>query len=309
MSWSQCPEAKTEALDSPESDTAIELVLRPRTRDLGGFEVRRALPSGKRQMVGPFIFFDEMGPSEFERGKGIDVRPHPHIGLATVTYLFDGEIMHRDSLGTELAIQPGDVNWMKAGRGITHSERTPEASRDADHHPLHGIQAWVALPLDEERAEPSFVHYEADMLPEIELDGISIRLIAGRLFGQESPVAVDWPTLYAELHMLTDTSLSIDDRYDERALYIVSGEVRIEHELFEAGSMVILRAGAPIDMQATKSSHVMLLGGNTMDGPRLIWWNFVASDQALIEQAKVDWEQDRFDAVPGEHERIPLPEK
>ena len=191
MSWSECPEAKIQASDEAQSNSAIELILTPHKKDLGGFEVRRALPSSKRQMIGPFIFFDEMGPAEFARGKGIDVRPHPHIGLATITYLFNGAIMHRDSLGTELAIEPGDVNWMKAGRGIVHSERTPEAYREQEGHPLHGIQAWLALPKDQERAEPAFVHYPESTLPEIELDGVSIRLITGQLFGQQSPVAVD----------------------------------------------------------------------------------------------------------------------
>ena len=308
MSWSDCPEAKTRAGDEQQTKSAVELVLTPQTKDLGGFEVRRALPSSKRQMVGPFIFFDEMGPAEFERGKGIDVRPHPHIGLATITYLFDGAIMHRDSLGTELAIEPGDVNWMKAGRGIVHSERTPEANRGEDGHPLHGIQAWLALPKDQEQAEPAFVHYPESELPEIDTDGVSIRLIAGSLFGQESPVKVDWPTLYAEIHMLNEASISVDVDYDERALYIVSGEVNIGDQTVQAGSMVIFTAGAVVNIQAGKTSHLMLLGGKTMDGPRHIWWNFVASDMELIEQAKDDWQHERFDAVPGETERIPLPE-
>ena len=310
MSWSECPEAKIETAESDTLQTAIELVIKPRTRDLGGFEVRRALPSGKRQMVGPFIFFDEMGPSEFAADKGIDVRPHPHIGLATITYLFDGEIMHRDSLGTALAIKPGDVNWMKAGRGIVHSERTPEANRKVDRHPLHGIQAWVALPREQEQADPSFVHYGAADLPQFERHGAAIRLIAGRLFGHESPVAVDWPTLYAEIRMPADCgAINLDADYDERALYIVSGSLRAGQQIFEAGTMAILRPGQTVEVTANETTHAMLLGGRSMDEPRHIWWNFVASDMALIEQAKADWQAERFDAVPGEHERIPLPDK
>lgn len=309
MSWSECPQAKIETAESEALQTAIELVIKPRTRDLGGFEVRRALPSGRRRMVGPFIFFDEMGPSEFARDKGIDVRPHPHIGLATVTYLFDGEIMHRDSLGTALAIKPGDVNWMKAGRGIVHSERTPEANRKVDHHPLHGIQAWVALPLEQEQADPSFVHYAEAELPQFEQSGASIRLIAGQLFGHASPVEVDWPTLYAELRMPSGCAITLDADYDERALYVVSGKLTVGQQTFEAGTMVILRSDQMVSVEANETTHAMLLGGQTMDGPRHIWWNFVASDMALIEQAKADWQAERFDAVPGEHERIPLPDK
>jgi len=308
MTHFNCPAADASAPDAHELQSDVELVLRPRSRDLGGFEVRRALPAGQRQMVGPFIFFDEMGPSEFSRGNGIDVRPHPHIGLATITYLFNGEILHRDSLGTEMVIKPGDVNWMKAGRGIVHSERTPQVTREADHHPLHGIQAWVALPLDQERAEPSFIHYPKAALPEIELESVSIRLIAGHFFGHTSPVSVDWPTLYAEIQLQADAEILVDDEYDERALYIVSGKLQIGDDRFEAGSMVILRAGMPVNLQSVNPTHMMLLGGKAIDGPRHIWWNFVASDQRLLEQAKADWTADRFDPVPNECERIALPE-
>lgn len=308
MSWNECPEAKTESAESQAQRTAVELVIRPRTRDLGGFEVRRALPSGKRPMVGPFIFFDQMGPSTFESGRGIDVRPHPHIGLATVTYLFEGEIMHRDSLGTELVIRPGDVNWMKAGRGIVHSERTPAGMR-AGGHRLSGIQAWVALPLTEEQAEPDFIHYPKSSLPNFEHEGASICLIAGSLFGRQSPVAVDWPTIYADIRLAADAVLPVDTEYEERAVYIVDGELGLEGTTHAAGSMLILKPGADAKITAQGECHLMLLGGRKMDGPRHIWWNFVASDMTLMEQAKADWQADRFDAVPGEHERIPLPEK
>ncbi|MEM1080423.1 MAG: pirin family protein, partial [Pseudomonadota bacterium] len=283
--------------------------LTPGIKDLGdGFRVRRALPSGKRRMVGPFIFFDQMGPSVFSGEQGIDVRPHPHIGLATITFLFKGGVMHRDSLGTEMVIRPGDVNWMKAGRGIVHSERTPAEMRSKDSHELSGIQAWVALPKSEEQAEPAFVHYPQASLPRFEHGGAHIALIAGQLFGHQSPVAVDWPTIYAEIRVPQAVELHVSSDYHERALYVVSGEIQLDQRSFSAGSMVILTPGKPIDVQFSDASHAMLLGGKTMDGERLIWWNFVASNQALMDQAKADWQADRFDPVPNEDERIPLPE-
>ena len=305
MSRFECPEANVER---PSAECAVELQLKPQTKDLGGFQVRRALPSAQRQTVGPFIFFDQMGPSGFQYGEGIDVRPHPHIGLATITYLFEGAIMHRDSLGTELVIRPGDVNWMKAGRGIVHSERTPEELRGRTGHRLHGIQAWVALPTSQERAEPAFTHYPEADLPRFEHDGVRISLIAGQWLNRESPVLVDSPTLYAEVRSDRQTELIIPDEYAERALYIVEGEVVIADERYDAGSMVVLRPGATVSIGIQANTHFMLLGGDPVDGQREIWWNFVASKPELMDQARADWKAGRFEPVPNETEHIPLPE-
>jgi redox-sensitive bicupin YhaK (pirin superfamily) len=285
----------------------IERILTARGRDLGGFEVRRILPAGGRQMVGPFIFFDHIGPADFAPGTGVAVRPHPHIGLATVTYLFEGELIHRDSLGFLQPIRPGDVNWMTAGRGIVHSERTDPQVR-ARGARLHGIQSWVALPRESEEIEPAFVHHPHASLPAQERAGVRLRVIAGNAFGLSSPVATCSATLYVDLHFDAGASVEITDEHEERALYVAEGELRIDDAQVPAGSMAVLDREARVQVSAAKPSRVMLLGGAPMEGPRHIWWNFVASSTERIEQAKQDWRSQRFGHVPGETEFIPLPD-
>jgi redox-sensitive bicupin YhaK (pirin superfamily) len=281
----------------------------PRARDLGGFEVRRALPSARRQMVGPFIFFDQMGPAEFITGEGIDVRPHPHINLATVTYLFEGEIMHRDSLGTEQPIRPGAVNWMSAGRGIVHSERTaPE--RKARGQKLFGIQSWVALPAAFEESAPGFAHHDSNALPLIEERDKSVRLIVGSAFGKTSPVRAASEMIYADVALEPGASVPIDADHEERGIYLVSGTVDIAGDRFGPGQLLIFRPGDRITVSAATPARFLLLGGAPMDGPRYIWWNFVSSRKERIEQAKAEWKSGRFDSVPGDAEEfIPLPEE
>ena len=285
---------------------AIETVIVPRARDLGGFEVRRALPSARRQMVGPFIFWDQMGPASFLLGEGVDVRPHPHIGLATVTYLFDGEIVHRDSLGTDIPIRPGALNLMSAGKGIVHSERTGREAR-AVGAKLSGIQAWVALPRSHEEGEPGFVHCGADDLPVVSGDGVTVRLIAGEAFGARSPVETPMAMIYADVTLETGASVPFDATYEERGLYTVEGEIEISGDRFGPGQLLVFRPGDRIAVRAASPARLMLLGGAPMDGPRHIWWNFVSSRKERIEQAKADWARGRFDSVPGDPEFIPLP--
>ena len=292
--------------DAPACD-AIERVIVPRTSDIGGFSVRRALPSAQRRMVGPFIFLDHMGPAEFRSGQGIDVRPHPHIGLATVTYLFDGQIMHRDSLGSVAAITPGAVNWMTAGRGIAHSERTAPDHRVAGE-PLHGLQCWVALPVSQEEGAPGFVHHGAHELPTESDEGKTIRVVAGTFLGLTSPVVPGWETLFADVALAAGAKLPLDAETEERAIYLVSGEVDIAGDRFEAGRLLVFKPGDRITVTALTPARLAVVGGAAMDGPRHIWWNFVSSRQDRIEQAKADWKAGRFDAVPGESDFIPLPE-
>jgi redox-sensitive bicupin YhaK (pirin superfamily) len=286
---------------------AIDLVIVPRSSDVGGFSVRRALPSARRRMVGPFIFLDHMGPAEFRSGQGLDVRPHPHIGLATVTYLFNGQIVHRDSIGSVVPIEPGAVNLMSAGRGIAHSERTATDHRVAGE-PLHGLQCWIALPQTEEESAPAFAHYEAARLPIENAEGKTIRVVAGRLYGRASPVKTDWDTIFADISLEAGAKLPIDPDAEERAVYIVSGEIDILGDHFGEGRLLVFRHGDRITVSALTPARLVVLGGATMDGPRHIWWNFVSSRQERIEQAKADWKAGRFDAVPNEIERIPLPE-
>lgn len=291
-----------------QSCDAVEQVIVPRARDLGGFSVRRALPSAQRQMVGPFIFFDQMGPAQFIAGKGIDVRPHPHIGLATVTYLFDGEITHRDSLGSALSIRPGEVNLMTAGRGIVHSERTGPEARTAGQN-LFGIQSWMALPKSHEETAPSFVHLEASQLPRLEGDGKRVRVIMGSLYGERSPAEFPHEAFYAEAVLAPGAVLPLDPDYDERAVYIASGRIDIAGQSFDAGQLLVFKPGDRISILAESNARIMLLGGEPMDGPRHIWWNFVSSSEDRISAAKSDWRQGRFDIVPGDdREFIPLPE-
>jgi redox-sensitive bicupin YhaK (pirin superfamily) len=289
----------------------IETVIIPRAHDLGGFEVRRALPSPKRQMVRPFIFFDQMGPAEFVLGNGIDVRPHPHINLATVTYLFDGEIMHRDSLGTEVPIRPGAVNWMTAGRGIVHSERTALELK-ARGSKLFGLQTWVALPAAHEETEPAFAHYGEADLPVLETEGKRVRLVVGSAWGIQSPVRTFSDMIYADVALEPGAALPVDAAHEERALYTVSGEVEITGERFPSGQLLVLRPGDAITVRnaAQEPARFVLVGGEAMDGPRHIWWNFVSSRPERIEQAKAEWKSGRFDTVPGDAEEfIPLPEE
>lgn len=284
-----------------------------RPRDLGGFEVVRLLPFHSRRMVGPFVFFDHIGPATFPAGTGMDVRPHPHIGLATVTYLFEGRIRHRDSLGSDLDIGPGAVNWMTAGRGIAHSERTPPDLRETGHR-LHGIQSWVALPKSDEQGPPDFVHHPADTLPLIPADGARLTLISGSAFGHVSPVAFGHPNFYIDAEVEAGAKVDLPPEHVERALYVAVGKVTLDNgEVVPAGTMIVLPdGGGDAHFVADEASRVMLLGGAPMDGPRLIWWNLVASEQRLIDEAKAEWKAGpfggRWPAIPGEHEFIPLPE-
>ena len=283
------------------------MVVDGRPRDLGGFQVRRILPWGGGRMVGPFIFLDQMGPADFAPGQGVDVRPHPHIGLATVTYLYEGELMHRDSLGAVQTIRPGDVNWMTAGRGIVHSERTGDALRAAGHR-LSGLQSWVALPRSHEETAPAFFHHAAVSLPQIDDQGVRLRLIAGEAFGLKSPVEIFSPLFYADVEMAARARLEIGARYPQRAVYVAGGRVTIDGKPVEQGRLALLEEGKPSMIVADVKSRLALLGGEPLDEPRHIWWNFVASSKERIEQAKTDWRAGNFAPVPGETEFIPLPD-
>jgi redox-sensitive bicupin YhaK (pirin superfamily) len=287
---------------------SIELVLEPRTRDLGGLSVRRALPSAKRRLVGPFIFWDHIGPAALDPGRGLDVRPHPHIHLATVTYLFEGEIVHRDSLGCVQAIRPGDVNWMTAGRGIVHSERSPAQAR-ATGVRLHGIQSWVALPRAEEDREPRFRHHPAEQLPVIERGGARLRLVAGRAFGEVSPVEVLSPLFYLDAAMPEGSRIEAPDEAPERAVYVAAGAIEIGGMRHAAGHLLLLAPGAAVELRAAAAARVLLFGGEPLDGARHLWWNFVSSSPERIEQARRDWREGRFPSVPGDAEFIPLPDE
>jgi hypothetical protein len=285
--------------------SAIAQVVESRKRDLGGFEVRRVLPWGGGRMVGPFIFLDQLGPVAFAPGHGIDVRPHPHIGLATVTYLFEGELVHRDSLGVDQTIRPGDVNWMTAGRGIVHSERTGPEMR-ASGQRMHGLQSWVALPREYEEAEPAFDHTPAAKLPEQDGDGVKLRVIAGRAFGLASPVLVFSETFYVDVAMSAGAALDIPEEYAERAAYVLLGTVTTEGRDFGAGTLLVFTTGLRAQLVAKEASRVALLGGAPL-GERHIWWNFVSSSSSRIEQARRQWADGAFPPVPGETESIPLP--
>lgn len=310
MSWNPaltpgCPDAV--GVDS------IETLIIPRSRDIGGFEVRRALPAPKRQMVGPFIFFDQAGPAEFLTGQGIDVRPHPHIGLGTVTYLFRGDFHHRDSLGTDQIIRPGALNWMVAGRGVTHSERTSAEGRSGPHS-LLGIQTWVALPESHEDMAPAFEHHGRDDLPMIEGDGVKVRLILGNAYGRRAPATLYSETFYADAELAPGARLPLPDEHEDRGLYVLDGSVGIAGQSFEAGRMMVFRPGDRITVAAGENgARLMILGGATLGGPRYIWWNFVASSKERIEEAKRQWRAENwgaglFDLPAGDRdEHIPLP--
>jgi len=286
----------------------IETVIVPRARDLGGFTVGRVLPAVERRMVGPFILFDQAGPAEVLMSEKFDVRPHPHIGLATVTYLHEGKIIHRDSIGSEQAIQPGDVNWMTAGRGIAHSERGPVEFRGERHRVL-GFQTWVALPRENEEAAPTFFHHDKDALPVVGGDGATVRLGVGSLYGERSPVETFSDMFYADVTLAAGSRLPIDAGHEERAAHVIEGTVDIAGDRFDATRMVVFRPGDALVIKAVTPARLILLGGETMDGPRHIWWNFVSSSKERIEEAKNDWKIGRFDKVFGdEKDFIPLPE-
>ena len=284
----------------------VELLLDPVTKDLGDFVVRRTLPGTDRQRIGPFIFFDHMGPADFKPGSGVNVRPHPHIGLATITYLFAGKIMHRDSLGHAQAIERGAINWMTAGRGIVHSERSPEDLKQSGSH-LHGIQAWVALPVEVEETEPRFEHYPAEDVPEVNLDGANLRVIVGQAYGAASPVRVSSETLYVEANLDAGADLLLPAGIDELAVYVVNGDIDVGDCPVTAGRMAVIEAGSDAVARARTTTKLMLLGGATLPGQRFLWWNFVSSSKERMEQAKKDWREQRFGEIPGETELMPLP--
>ena len=312
MSWNPALDP-----DCPTGDAvdAIETVIIPRARDIGGFEVRRALPAPKRQMVGPFIFFDQMGPAEFLPTKRLDVRPHPHIGLATISYLYRGRMHHRDSLGTDSWIEPGSVNWMVTGHGITHSERTDDETQ-VDPMPFFGVQTWVALPKDHEDRAPSFQHAPKEALPVLEGEGKEVRLILGNAYGERAPVEVASEMFYADAVLEAGAKLPMPDDHEDRGVYVVTGAVEVAGEIYAAGQMMVFRPGDRVSMTAgPQGARVMILGGETMEGSRYIWWNFVASSKERIDEAKEAWRRGewetnpRFQLPPGDAEFIPLPER
>lgn len=291
-----------------EKMTLIDLTIIPREVDLGSFTVRRILPFVHRRMVGPFVFLDHMGPAHFNVGQGIDVRPHPHIGLATLTYLFEGNLLHRDSLGFAKEITPGSVNWMVAGRGIAHSEHTTAIDRQSPHH-AHGLQSWIALPKEFEENSPSFHHHAQTALPQFMVGDVSLKLIAGRAFGYESPTQVHSPLFYIEAHMPPHSTFVLPPDYSERAIYVVKGKLRIGNDIILPKTMPVLMEGGSVKIEALENTHLMFLGGDPFPEQRFIWWNFVSSSMARIEQAKNDWKEGRFGPVVGDAaESIPLPE-
>ncbi len=279
----------------------------PSLHDLGGFSVARVLPNARRRSIGPFVFFDHIGPAILGGAQPIAVRPHPHIGLATVTYLWEGSMTHRDSLGSVQDIEPGDVNWMTAGRGIVHSERTPQRLRGIEH-PFHGLQTWVALPQAHEEAEPAFAHHPKATLPVVSGDGLSMTVVAGHAFGERSPVAVLAQTLYVSIEMAAGASLRLPAEHAERALYPVHGQLQLDGLPLPLNTLVVLDPGSEPVLHAVEAARVMLVGGEPLDGPRFVWWNFVSSSRDRIESAKEDWRAGRMGSVPGETEFIPLPD-
>lgn len=291
---------------------SLETVIIPKVRDLGGFEVRRALPATQRQMVGPFVFLDQMGPADFAPGSGIDVRPHPHIGLSTVTWLYEGRMVHADSLGNHMTIEPGQVNWMTAGHAITHSERADPEDR-ARGFRMSGLQTWVALPVEEEDRPASFDHRGANELPTLEAEGKKVTLILGELYGERAPSEVFSPMFYADAQLEAGAQLPLDNRDQDRAVYISEGQIELAGERYNAGQMLVLRPGEALSLTATQTSRLMLLGGEAFDEPRHLWWNFVSSSKDKLEQAKADWraadwENGRFKLPPTDNgEFIPLP--
>jgi hypothetical protein len=304
MSWLPAEEPQSRTLPACR---ALQTIVVPRPRDIGGFEVRRVLPSPEQRNVGPFVFFDQMGPAELAPGFGIDVRPHPHIGLATVTYLFEGTIVHRDSLRSVQSIEAGAVNWMTAGCGIVHSERSDNELRKGRQR-LYGIQIWVALPKAYEETDPDFTHYPADSLPLLEGDGKAVRVIAGSLFGKTSPVKTVSKLFYGAATLQSKSSLVLDNHYEERGIYLLEGDVEIHGQRFEPGRLLVFSSGDDITINAISAARFVVFGGDPLDAPRHVWWNFVSSSRERIERAKTDWKGGRFAPVPGDSEFIPLPE-
>ncbi len=304
MSIEEAPAPDCKACDSTPS---IELIIEPRARDLGGFSVRRVLPSTRRRTLGPFVFFDHMGPATFPPGEGMDVRPHPHINLATVTYLFEGVIDHRDSLGSHQVVEPGAINWMTAGRGIVHSERTPLGARQSGQS-VHGIQLWIAFPVEHEQIEPEFHHHPAASIPALDFPGVKARVLLGSAYGKTSPVKVYSPLFYVDAHLEAGAELELPSEYPERATYVAAGSVVCGRETVTEPKLLVFHTGQRAVLRATTDARVLLLGGDPLDGPRHIWWNFVSSSAERIERAKRDWAERRFPLVPGDEEEfIPLP--
>lgn len=291
-------------IDKPCS--AIKLILEPKEKDLGNVTVRRLMPTHELRSIGPFVFFDHLGPAVFPPGQGIDVRPHPHIGLATITYVFEGEILHRDNLGKVQPIRPNEINWMTAGRGIVHSERTPPGVR-AQGHTLHALQLWVALPEADQETEPAFFHYDSETLPILEEPGKSIRVMIGEAFGLRSAVRTWSPTLYVEVNLKAGASITVPDQVAERAVYVVSGCLTARSNPIPLHTMVVFDETTEIELTAREDSRLVFIGGAPL-GKRTVWWNLVSTSKELIEQAKQDWREGRFDKVPEETEFIPLPE-
>ena len=297
----------TDTQAAATAHSPIELLIESKSKDLGEFSVRRTLPRPERQRVGPFIFFDHMGPVDFPANNGVAVRPHPHIGLATLTYLYEGTILHRDSLGYVQPIEPGAVNWMTAGRGIVHSERTPP-EMFASGSRLHGLQIWLALPTEKEEIEPSFSHYASETIPIVETDGARVQVVAGSALGVTSPVVTTSETLYLSAELDAGASLDVPVDVEERAVYVVSGRIRIAESELGVGTMAVLEHGAAARVEAVEASIAVILGGAKLPGKRFLYWNLVSSSRERIEQAKDDWKNDRFDKVPGDDEFIPLPD-
>lgn len=305
MSWQPAVDA---ACGRPDTCEFIDLIIRPQPHDLGAFSVRRVLPATERQMVGPFIFFDQMGPATLAADQPVNVRPHPHIGLATLTWLIEGAIFHRDSLGYAQEIQPGEVNWMTAGSGIVHSERTPDRLLGQENN-LFGLQVWMALPREHEETEPSFQHYKADQIPQVERDGMQATIVAGHAWGETSPVAIYSDTLYADVALTAGAATEIGPEHEERAIYLLEGAVKIAGEQFTPGAMLVLKPDLAVALTADEDARFVLIGGEKTDGPRIKWWNLVSSSTERIEKAKADWREGRFPKVPGDEEEfIPLPE-
>jgi redox-sensitive bicupin YhaK (pirin superfamily) len=296
------------AEDPVAAGEPLDMVILPRTSDIGGFLVKRTLPYAKRRMVGPFIFWDQIGPGELLTGKGIDVRPHPHIGLSTVTYLIEGTLDHKDSLGSDMRIAAGDVNLMTAGAGIVHSERTGADIRQAAS-PLYGIQSWLAQPMTSENGRPDFVHWDRSRLPTFSGDGVKGRVIFGGFHGVVSPVTTEWDTLYVDLELAAGRRIALPATTEERALYVLSGEVRLANVAYRPERLMVLKPGVEVVVEALGDARIMLMGGAAMDGPRYLYWNFVSSSRERLEEAKRDWREGRFPKVPGdEREFIPLPD-
>lgn len=304
MSWQPAEKA---ICDEATGCEPVELTISPREHDLGGLPVRRVLPVREKRMLGPFIFFDHVGPVTLPPEQSVDVRPHPHIGLSTLTWLFDGRIMHRDSLGYAQEIIPGEVNWMTAGSGIVHSERSPE-DQQGQPKSLFGLQIWMALPAEHEETDPAFQHVAADQLPAVEDGGLKAKVIAGQAWGCRSPVNVFSDTLYVDVALDAGAALPLGPEHEERALYPISGDIDIGGETFQPGAMLVLKPGTDVTIRAVTEARLVVIGGARMDGPRHIWWNFVSSRKERIEQAKADWREGRFPKVPGDDAFIPLPD-